>query len=98
MKKLINKPESVVAEMIEGLAAAFPGMEQIPGQMVIVRAELPEPSARPVAVISGGGSGHEPAHTGYVGAGTLCKWQAFAHAVAKKALARAGYLAEDVFV
>src|SRR6185437_8761455 len=38
---------------------------------VVVRADLPSPQARPVAVLSGGGSGHEPAHAGYVGAGML---------------------------
>jgi dihydroxyacetone kinase len=71
MKKLINRPESVVEEMIEGLEAAFPGLRRLPGQTVLVRADVGETADRPVAVISGGGSGHEPAHAGYVGRGML---------------------------
>jgi dihydroxyacetone kinase len=78
MKKLINNPGLVVEEMIEGLAAAYPGLRRLPGHTVLVRADLPDPqepgrtaALRPVAVISGGGSGHEPAHAGYVGRGML---------------------------
>jgi dihydroxyacetone kinase len=71
MKKLINDPRAVVEEMVEGLAAAYPGLRRLPGHTVLVRADLPEVSARSVAVISGGGSGHEPAHAGYVGRGML---------------------------
>jgi dihydroxyacetone kinase len=71
MKKLINRPEAVVAEMVEGLAAAYPGLRRLPGHTVLVRADLPPPPDRPVAVLSGGGSGHEPAHAGYVGRGML---------------------------
>lgn len=71
MKKLINRPEDVVEEMVEGLAAAYPGLQRLPGQSVLVRADLPDAAERPVAVISGGGSGHEPAHAGYVGHGML---------------------------
>ena len=71
MKKLINKSRAVVDEMLDGLVASYPGLARLPGQTVIVRADLPEPSTRPVAVISGGGSGHEPAHAGYVGRGML---------------------------
>ena len=67
MKKLINRPDAVVEEMVQGLAAAYPGLHRLPGQTVLVRADLPPVSDRPVAVISGGGSGHEPAHAGYVG-------------------------------
>src|SRR5262245_53981535 len=55
--------------MVEGLTAAFGGLRRLPGYTGIVRAELPQP--RRVAVISGGGSGHEPAHAGYVGTGML---------------------------
>src|SRR5436853_4216232 len=69
MKKLINRPEDVVEQMVEGLTAAFGGLRRLPGHTVLVRAELPRP--RRVAVLSGGGSGHEPAHAGYVGAGML---------------------------
>jgi dihydroxyacetone kinase len=71
MKKLINRPEAVVEEMVEGLVAAYPGLRRLPGQTAVVRADLSDPSKRPVALISGGGSGHEPAHAGYVGRGML---------------------------
>jgi dihydroxyacetone kinase len=71
MKKLINDPRAVVDEMIEGLVAAYPCLRRIPGHTVLVRADLPAAPERAVAVISGGGSGHEPAHAGYVGAGML---------------------------
>jgi dihydroxyacetone kinase len=71
MKKLINRPENVVEEMIEGLASAYPGLRRLSGHTVLLRADLPDAAARPVAVISGGGSGHEPAHAGYVGRGML---------------------------
>ena len=71
MKKLINHPAPVVEEMVEGLVAVFPGLRRLAGQTVLVRADIPERTARQVAVISGGGSGHEPAHAGYVGRGML---------------------------
>lgn len=71
MKKLINQPTAVVEEMVEGLVAVLPGLRRVPGQTVLVRSEMPDRAARPVAIISGGGSGHEPAHAGYVGRGML---------------------------
>lgn len=71
MKKLINDPRNVVREMLEGLVDLAPGQALLEGEAVILRADLPDPAARPVAVLSGGGSGHEPAHAGYVGQGML---------------------------
>jgi len=71
MKKLINNPRNVVREMLEGLADLNTGQALLADEDVIVRSDLPSPSARPVAVLSGGGSGHEPAHAGYVGEGML---------------------------
>ena len=71
MKKLINHPAAVVEDMVEGLVAVFPGLRRLAGQTVLVRTEIPDPATRRVAVISGGGSGHEPAHAGYVGRGML---------------------------
>src|SRR3954468_16375438 len=71
MKKLINRPGAVVEEMVEGLAAVYPSLRRIPGHTVLIRADVPVAAERPVAVISGGGSGHEPAHAGYVGRGML---------------------------
>lgn len=71
MKKLINKPSAVVREMLEGLVGLNPGLALLDTENVVVRAHLPAAENRPVAVISGGGAGHEPAHAGYVGEGML---------------------------
>ncbi|UFT98612.1 dihydroxyacetone kinase subunit DhaK [Radiobacillus kanasensis] len=70
MKKIINDPNQVVQDMLKGLVAAFPeSMKQVPDTTVIVRKESPVQNK--VGLVSGGGSGHEPAHAGYVGAGML---------------------------
>lgn len=70
MKKIINHPEQVVQEMLEGLVLAHPEkLRLLEGTSVIVRKDAPV--ADKVGVISGGGSGHEPAHAGYVGKGML---------------------------
>lgn len=72
MKKLINRPVDVVEEMVEGLAATYPGLSRLAGQTVLLRTDWPStPDQRSVALISGGGSGHEPAHAGYIGRGML---------------------------
>lgn len=71
MKKLINRPSAVVREMLEGIAGLNPGLALLDTENVVVRADLPAAADRPVAVISGGGAGHEPAHAGYVGDGML---------------------------
>jgi len=71
MKKLINAPAGVVREILEGMAALNANLVLLEGMNIIVRADLPAPAQRKVAVVSGGGSGHEPAHAGYVGAGML---------------------------
>ncbi|KYD14289.1 Phosphoenolpyruvate-dihydroxyacetone phosphotransferase, dihydroxyacetone binding subunit DhaK [Parageobacillus caldoxylosilyticus] len=70
MKKLINDPNHVVNDMLEGMAAAYPNrLRRLPGTNVIVRHDAPVKGK--VGVVSGGGSGHEPAHAGYVGKGML---------------------------
>ena len=71
MKKLINDPNRVVEEMIEGLVAIYPGVARLEGFNVLVRADFRQVRDQQVAVISGGGSGHEPAHAGYLGPGML---------------------------
>ncbi|MGN6084366.1 dihydroxyacetone kinase family protein [Trinickia sp.] len=71
MKKLINDPSAVVRQMLEGIAGQAPHVAILGDENVLVRQGLPEPAKRPVALISGGGSGHEPAHGGYVGDGML---------------------------
>ena len=69
MKKLINSVETVEDAMIQGLVKAYPQyLKKIDGHNVVVRAKKKEGK---VALISGGGSGHEPAHAGYVGEGML---------------------------
>ena len=71
MKKFINRPENAVEEMLEGLAVLSPGLARLGGHKVLVRADADWIRDKQVAVISGGGSGHEPAHAGYVGQGML---------------------------
>ncbi|MDT8330220.1 dihydroxyacetone kinase family protein [Roseomonas gilardii] len=71
MKKLVNDPRHVVREMLEGLVALNPAQALLEDEDVVIRAGLLEPARRKVAVISGGGAGHEPAHAGYVGEGML---------------------------
>src|SRR5690349_17402864 len=71
MKKFINRPENVVEEMLEGFAVLSPGLRRLSGYKVMVRADAEQVRNQQVAIISGGGSGHEPAHAGYIGAGML---------------------------
>lgn len=71
MKKLINDPATVVRDMLEGVVALSPATILLADENVVIRSGLPEAEKRKVAVLSGGGSGHEPAHAGYVGAGML---------------------------
>ncbi|RSL30294.1 dihydroxyacetone kinase subunit DhaK [Salibacterium salarium] len=70
MKKIINRPENVVDEMLEGMAAAHPDtLKRLPDSNVLVRNEAPVLGK--VGLVSGGGSGHEPAHAGFVGENML---------------------------
>lgn len=71
MQKLINQPERVVEEMLDGLLALYPNISRLAGHKVLLRADAEDRRERQVALISGGGSGHEPAHAGYIGAGML---------------------------
>jgi dihydroxyacetone kinase-like protein len=69
MKKFINAVEDVENEMLEGMCDAYPDkVERLEGTDVIVRKQKKEGK---VAIISGGGSGHEPSHAGFVGKGML---------------------------
>ncbi|KAF3438312.1 hypothetical protein FNV43_RR21074 [Rhamnella rubrinervis] len=73
-KKLINDPNDVVTEFIEGLVETYPGLQYLDGfpeVKVVLRADVTAATYDKVAIISGGGSGHEPAHTGFVGEGML---------------------------
>jgi dihydroxyacetone kinase-like protein len=70
MKKLINEPDAVVREALEGIEAAHGDRLRVTyDPYVIVRADAPKQGK--VGIISGGGSGHEPMHGGFVGPGML---------------------------
>jgi dihydroxyacetone kinase-like protein len=70
MKKIINDPSTVVAESLRGMALAHADLLRVVDDpAVVARADAPVPGK--VAVISGGGAGHEPMHGGFVGPGML---------------------------
>src|SRR5216117_1486517 len=88
MKKLINSPETVVTEALEGVAAAHPSLSVDVENKVITRAGGPTPGK--VGLVSGGGSGHEPLHGGFVGYGMLdaaCPGEVFTSPVPDQMLA-----------
>ena len=68
MKKMINKVDNVVTEQLQGIAKAHSDLEVSFDPMYIIRKDH---SKSKVALISGGGSGHEPMHGGFVGTGML---------------------------
>ncbi|MGH3855034.1 MAG: dihydroxyacetone kinase subunit DhaK, partial [Pseudonocardiaceae bacterium] len=69
MKKLINDPPDVVAEALLGMAAAHPELRVDQQHKIVYRAG--SPVSGKVGLVSGGGSGHEPLHAGFVGVGML---------------------------
>ena len=69
MKKLINDPADVVSDALLGIEAAHPDLRVDHAHKIIYRGEAPRPGK--VGLISGGGSGHEPLHGGFVGLGML---------------------------
>jgi phosphoenolpyruvate---glycerone phosphotransferase subunit DhaK len=69
VKKLINDPADVVSEALLGIAAAHPDLRVDHQHKIIYRGDAPVPGK--VGLVSGGGSGHEPLHGGFVGAGML---------------------------
>ena len=70
VKKFVNDPEDVVPQALAGIAGAHPGLVRVDlDQQLIIRADAPV--AGKVGLVSGGGSGHEPLHGGFVGAGML---------------------------
>lgn len=68
MKKIMNTPETFVYDMCHGLAAAHPELEFVEKYKVVKKKDIND---NKVSLISGGGSGHEPAHAGFVGKGML---------------------------
>jgi len=88
MKKFINAPEDVVREALVGVAAAHPELRVDFVNQIVVRADAPRSGK--VGLISGGGSGHEPLHGGFVGAGMLdaaCPGEVFTSPVPDQILA-----------
>jgi dihydroxyacetone kinase-like protein len=89
MKKLINKTEDVVKEALAGMQALHPELLRVDFEnQIIVRADAPVRGK--VGVISGGGSGHEPMHGGFVGRGMLdaaCPGEVFTSPVPDQMLA-----------
>jgi len=70
MKKLINSPEAVVDEMLDGMVATYPKrLRRLDDTEVLVRDDAPVSGK--VGIVSGGGSGHEPTHAGFIGEGML---------------------------
>ena len=68
MKKIINNTESIVLEMCQGIVSAHPELSLTPRYQIVKRKEI---DPKKVSLVSGGGSGHEPAHAGFVGTGML---------------------------
>ena len=88
MKKLINDPQHVVAEALQGLEAAHPDLRVYHQNKIIYREDGPRHGK--VGIISGGGSGHEPLHSGFVGFGMLdaaCAGEVFTSPVPDQMLA-----------
>ncbi len=68
MKKIINEPKDIIEEMLSGIVASYPTLvHRVADSRVIAR----NSSLAQVGLVSGGGSGHEPAHAGFVGDGML---------------------------
>jgi dihydroxyacetone kinase-like protein len=88
MKKLINEPSAVVAEALLGIEAAHPDLRIDHDNKIIYRGDTPRTGK--VGIISGGGSGHEPLHGGFVGLGMLdaaCAGEVFTSPVPDQMLA-----------
>lgn len=69
MKKIINDPSDVTGEMLKGIAAAYPEtLKQLDESHALIQKDI-QPNT--VGIVSGGGSGHEPSHAGFVGKGML---------------------------
>ncbi|MGW0748564.1 dihydroxyacetone kinase subunit DhaK [Streptomyces sp. NPDC002587] len=91
MKMLINSPETVVADALRGMAAAHPELDVDVERRVVVRRDAR--AGGRVGVVSGGGSGHEPLHAGFVGYGMLsaaCPGEVFTSPVPDQMLRAAG--------
>jgi len=70
MNRVVNNPDRVVEDMLKGLLCAHPELEALPGNPRVIKRSGGAATGK-VGVISGGGSGHEPAFIGYVGENLL---------------------------
>ena len=74
-KKLFNTAATCVADSLEGMVAVNSGLQILAGHQVVVRADIEKVKAeQKVTLVSGGGSGHEPAHAGIYGQGLVNQW------------------------
>ena len=68
LKKIMNDPSNIVEEMLEGLVKSYPELvHRVESSRVVAKNQKSEQ----VGLVSGGGSGHEPSHAGFVGEGML---------------------------
>jgi dihydroxyacetone kinase-like protein len=91
MKKLMNSAETLLTESLQGFAAAHPGLVKVVFDPTYV-ARADAPVSGKVALVSGGGAGHEPLHSGFVGYGMLdaaCPGQVFTSPTPDQMLAAA---------
>ncbi|KAG3112994.1 putative 3,4-dihydroxy-2-butanone kinase [Phytophthora idaei] len=70
-KQLLREGHNIVADMVEGMALSHPHLVLEPSERVLLHRDYVAIRERQVTLISGGGSGHEPAHAGYIGEGML---------------------------
>ncbi len=70
-KKLFNSLDSIVSDSIDGFLLSSPHLSRLGDLNIVIRRDIEECRRTEVSLISGGGSGHEPAHAGYVGRGML---------------------------
>jgi dihydroxyacetone kinase-like protein len=99
VKKLINAPDEVLVDALAGVAAAHPSLTVNTEDRYITRAGGPTPGK--VSLVSGGGSGHEPLHGGFVGYGMLdaaCPGEVFTSPVPDQILAATKAVATDAGV
>ena len=77
MNRVINDPDQVVEDMLRGILVAHPELRQYETNPRVIGKAKPSPQGR-VGIVTGGGSGHEPAFLGYVGPGLVdggrCRW------------------------
>eukprot|EP01035_Chromulina_nebulosa_P020472 gene20472-26562_t len=70
-KKLINSPVTCVNDAVQGLLYSNPNIKRINNLNVLIRKDIDIYRLTHVTIVSGGGSGHEPAHAGFIGEGML---------------------------